>query len=93
MIDVRRKCKRLLTRNLAYLGNHPKSIDVRVYCTTLKLVFNLLQNGSTQSSEVGIGGVQESSLDDQQNLYQSSQPYNMYPGYMFGAPMYNYNGE
>ncbi|XP_060843327.1 uncharacterized protein LOC132923375 [Rhopalosiphum padi] len=49
------------------------------------------QNGSAQSSEV-VSGAQESSLDDQQSLYQSSQPYNMYPGYMFGTPLYNYNG-
>jgi len=49
------------------------------------------QNGNAQSSEVG-NGAQESSLDDQQSLYQSSQPYNMYPGYMFGTPLYNYNG-
>lgn len=83
----------IINEERANLGNHSESIDVRVYCTTLKLILNLSQSGNTQCSEVGISGVQESSLDDQQSLYQSSQPYNMYPGYMFGAPMYNYNGE
>jgi len=49
------------------------------------------QNCSAQNSEVNSGG-QESCPVDQQSLYQTPQPYNMYPGYMFGAPMYNYNG-
>lgn len=68
-------------------------LNLYVYLVfNIKIILNLSQNGSAQNSEVGIGA-QESSLDDQQSLYQSPQPYNMYPGYMFGAPLYNYNGE
>ncbi|XP_050537646.1 uncharacterized protein LOC126903515 [Daktulosphaira vitifoliae] len=48
------------------------------------------QNGSAQSSEAD-GSVHELGSDDQQTLYQTPQPY-FYPSYMFGAPMYNYNG-
>lgn len=68
-------------------------LNLYVYLVfNIKIILNLSQNGSAQSSEVGIS-TQESSLEDQQSLYQSQQPYNMYPGYMFGAPLYNYNGE
>ncbi|XP_050421698.1 uncharacterized protein LOC126834085 [Adelges cooleyi] len=49
------------------------------------------QNCSAQSSEEG-SSVHELGSDDQQHaLYQPAQPY-VYPGYMFGAPLYNYNG-
>lgn len=50
-----------------------------------------LQNSSVQTSEAG-NGVQEPSLDDQQSLYHTQQPY-VYPGYMYGAPLYDYNGK
>lgn len=61
------------------------------FLETIKVAVFSLQNAQNLEAS---NGVQELNADDQQQgLYQMPQPYGVYPGYIFPAPLYNYNGK